>query len=129
MLSVEEKKAIDSLRERLRQSIVRGDVHEYVACFAENGVIMHPGTPQVRGHAAKEEYAASFFDNVKVPTLNLTLVTLAGEGRYAYEVATQECEVEPAMPGSIASDSIFTSTREAKTAPGLSLPRCQVTNE
>ena len=99
MLSDDDRRAIDALRERLRASIVSGDVDQYVTCFAEDGIIMHPETPQVRGRSSIAEYAAGFFENVRVPMLNFTPVSVIGDGRYAYEVGTQECEVEPALPG------------------------------
>ena len=99
MLSSDDQAAIDALRERLRSSIVDGDAKAYTECFAEDGVIMHPDSPQVRGRAAIAEYAAGMFEIVKLPLLNLTPVSVVGEGDLAFEVGTQECVMEPALPG------------------------------
>ena len=99
MLIDEDRAAIDVLREQLRKSILEGDVAGYTACFAEDGVLMHPESPQVRGRGAIEQYATSMFDNVEVSRLNLTPVSVMGDGKYAYEIGTQECQVEPALPG------------------------------
>jgi ketosteroid isomerase-like protein len=80
-------------------SIVEGDVETYTACFAEDGVIMHPDSPQVRGQRAITDYASGMFGTVSVPLLDLTPVSVMGEGKYAFEVGIQQCEVEPALPG------------------------------
>jgi uncharacterized protein (TIGR02246 family) len=99
MLSTDNLAAITELRERLRTSIVEGDASGYVACFAEDGVIMHTDTPQVRGRDAIADYAAEMFGMVRVPLLELTPVSVLGSGDFAFEVGGQECEVEPALPG------------------------------
>ena len=99
MLSPEDRAAIDALRERLRSSIISGDTHVYTTCFAEDGVIMHPDTPQVRCRASIADYAAAMFEAVEVPVLELTPVTLMGDGGLAFEVGVQDCVVEPALPG------------------------------
>ena len=99
MLSPEDHAAIAALRERLRSSIVKGDAEVYTACFAEDGVIMHPDSPQVRGRSAIAEYVTAMFETVKVPVLDLTPVTLVGDGGLAFEVGIQDCVVEPALPG------------------------------
>ena len=99
MLDDADRAAIDELRDRLRDSIVNGDVEAYAACFAEGAVLMHPDTPQVKGRAAIAEYAEAMFDTVSVPRLDLTPVSLFGEGKYAFEVGVQECQIEPALPG------------------------------
>jgi uncharacterized protein (TIGR02246 family) len=99
MLSPEDRDAIRDLRERLRASIVGGDTAAYAGCFAEDAVLLHPDSPQVRGRSAVAEYAAAMFEAVRVPELELSEVILAGDESYAYEVGTQHCVVEPAMPG------------------------------
>lgn len=99
MLSAEDRDAIRDLRERLRASIVSGDTEAYAACFAEDAVLMHPDSPQVRGRATIAEYARAMFDAVSVPELDLTEVVLEGDADFAFEVGTQHCVVEPSMPG------------------------------
>jgi len=99
MLSPEDREAIRDLRERLRVSIVDGDTAAYAACFAENAVLMHPNSPQVRGRAAIAEYVAAMFDAVTVPELDLSEVVLDGDEDFAFEVGAQHCVVDPKMPG------------------------------
>lgn len=99
MLSAEDQTAIAALRERLRSSIVNGNAEAYTACFAEDGVIMHPDSHQVRGRSAISQYVTAMFETVKVPVLELTPVTLVGDGGLAFEVGIQDCVVEPALPG------------------------------
>lgn len=99
MLSPEDQAAIAALRERLRSSIVNGNAEVYTACFAEDGVIMHPDSPQVRGRSPIAQYVTAMFETVNVPVLELTPVTLVGDGRFAFEVGIQDCVVEPALPG------------------------------
>ena len=66
MLGLEDQAVIAALQERLRSSIVVGDAEFYTACFAEDGVIMHPDSPQVRGRSAIAEYVTAMFETVKV---------------------------------------------------------------
>ena len=99
MLSPEDQAAIAALRERLRSSIVKGNAEVYTACFTEDGFIMHPDSPQVRGRSAIAQYVTAMFETVNVPVLELTPVTLVGDGRFAFEVGIQDCVVEPALPG------------------------------
>ena len=99
MLSPHDQAAIAALRQRLQSSIVDGDAKIYAACFTEDGVIMHPDSPQVHGRAAITEYAAGMFEIVRVPLLQLTPVSVVGDGDFAFEVGTQECVMEPALPG------------------------------
>lgn len=99
MLSDADRTAIDDLRERLRRSILEGDAEIYTSCFAEDGVIMHPDSPQVRGREAIASYAAGMFEVISVPVLELSPVVVDGGGDLAFEVATQVCELEPEMPG------------------------------
>jgi uncharacterized protein (TIGR02246 family) len=99
MLRDLDRAAIDDLRERLRRSIVEGDAEAYTSCFAEDGVIMHPDSPQVRGREAIAAYAAGMFEVVSVPLLELSPIVVDGGGDLAFEVATQVCELEPEMPG------------------------------
>ena len=90
---------IRALRERLRVSIVSGDTAAYAACFAEDAVLMHPDSPQVRGRVAIAEHIAAMFDAVSVPELDLSEVVLDGGENFAFEVGAQHCVVDPAMPG------------------------------
>jgi uncharacterized protein (TIGR02246 family) len=99
MLSAADQGEIAALRERLRSSIVDGDAEVYTSCFADDGVIMHPDSPQVRGRAAIAAYAAGMFEMVELPLLELTPVSVVGDGDLAFEVGTQECVMEPALPG------------------------------
>lgn len=99
MLSPEDHAAIFALRERLRSAVVAGDPAIYTSCFAEDGVIMHPDSPQVRGRPAIAEYATRMFESVKVSLLELTPVSVVGEGGLAFEVGTQQCSIEPSLPG------------------------------
>jgi uncharacterized protein (TIGR02246 family) len=99
VLSQEDRDAIRCLRERLRASIVYGDAEGYALCFAEGAVLMHPESPQVRGRQAIAKYVAAMFDAIQVPVLELAEVVLDGGGGFAFEVGTQECEIEPSMPG------------------------------
>ena len=99
MLTPEDRDAIRALRARLRASILSGDVEAYSACFAEDAVLMHPESPQVRGRPAIAEYIAAMFDAVKVPVLEFAEVVLDGAGDFAFEVGAQECVIEPTMPG------------------------------
>ena len=99
MLSTEDQAAIAALRERLRSSIVSGNAGAYTGCVAEDCVIMHPDSPQVRGRLAIARYVTAMFETVRIPVLELTPVTLVGDGGFAFEVGTQDCVVEPALPG------------------------------
>ena len=99
MLTDDDLAAITALRERLRLSILEGDAKTYTGCFAEDGVIMHPDSPQVRGRAAIAEYVAGMFGAVRIPVLELTPVSVVGDGSLAFEVGVQECEIEPIIPG------------------------------
>ena len=99
MLDADDREAIRDLRERLRTSIVTGDTTAYSMCFAEDAVLMHPDSPPVRGRAAIAAYVAAMFDVVSVPELDFSEVTLEGSDDFAFEVGTQHCVVEPAMPG------------------------------
>lgn len=99
MLSDLDRAAIDDLRERLRQSIVEGDAEAYTACFATDGIIMHPDSSQVRGREAIGAYATGMFEMVSVPRLELFPVVVEGSADLAFEVATQVCELEPEVPG------------------------------
>ncbi len=99
MLSPEDRDAIRELRERLRVAIVSGDTAGYAECFAEDAVLMHPDSPQVRGRAAIAEYVAEMFSAVSVPELDLSEVVLDGGKNFAFEVGAQHCVVDPAMPG------------------------------
>ena len=99
MLSPEDREAIRDLRERLRVAIVAGDTASYVGCFAEDAVLMHPDSPQVRGRAAIAEHVAAMFDAVSIPELDLSEVVLNGGGDFAFEVGAQHCVVHPAMAG------------------------------
>ena len=99
MLNSEDLEAITVLRERLRSSIVEGDAKTYNDCFAEDGVIMHPDSPPVRGRAAIADYVAGMFGMVNLPFLELDAISVVGEGDLAFEIGVQECEVEPALPG------------------------------
>jgi uncharacterized protein (TIGR02246 family) len=99
MLSPEDREAIRELRGRLRVSIVSGDAAAYAACFAEDAVLMHPDSPQVRGRTSIAEYVAAMFDAVSVPELDLSEVILDGDENFAFEVGSQHCVVDPVMPG------------------------------
>lgn len=99
MLYADDRAAIDELRERLRRSIVDGDAAAYAACFAEDGVVMHPDSAPVRGRSALSEYGEGMFANVRVSSLRFEPVKLDGDGSFAYEVAFQQVAVEPSLPG------------------------------
>jgi uncharacterized protein (TIGR02246 family) len=91
--------AITELRERLRASIVAGDSVSYVACFTEDAVLMHPDSPQIRGREGIDFYIRKIFEHVRVPMLELTPVTVVLSDDMAYEVGTQQCEMEPVQSG------------------------------
>ena len=99
MLSDSDRQAIDDLRERLRRAILEGSTDSYLSCLTDDAVIIHPDSPQVRGKEALRPYLATMFDAVTVGHLEFHPVVVNGDGRLAYEVATQQCEVEPSLPG------------------------------
>jgi uncharacterized protein (TIGR02246 family) len=99
MLTDSDRQAIDQLRERLRQSILSGDTEGYLSCLTEDATVLHPDSPQVRGKEALSAYLSGMFEAVRVNHLELKPVIVKGGAGWAYEVATQECEVVPPLPG------------------------------
>ena len=94
-LAEADKAAIKELREALVRAIVAGDAAAYAACYAPDGVVMHPDSPFVRGTAALLEYTKAVFDAVKVTRLVLTPMSVTGEGGVAFETGVQDCGIEP----------------------------------
>lgn len=105
MLSQEDLQGIDAIREKLVRAILDGDVDAYVESFTDDGVLLHPDTPQIRGEVAIRAYATAVFSAVKITDLQLTPVLVDGGGGFAYEVGVQQVSVEP-------SDDKFKSERQ-----------------
>ena len=94
-LAEADETAIRKLREALVQAILVGDAAAYAACYAADGVVMHPDSPFVKGTAALLEYSKAMFDAVRVTKLALTPLTIVGEGGVAFEMGVQDCGIEP----------------------------------
>lgn len=99
MLSDSDRKAIDNLRERLRRAILAGSTDSYLSCLTDDAVILHPDSPHVRGKEALASYLAAMVEAVTVVDLEFHPSIIEGDGELAYEVATQQCEVDSALPG------------------------------
>jgi uncharacterized protein (TIGR02246 family) len=96
MLSDDDQSGVEAARDTIRSAILSGDSSAYALSFTEDGIVMHPDSPYVRGRSELEEYSARLFSAVKVKNLVLTPVTIDGDTEYAYEVGRQIVEVEPA---------------------------------
>jgi uncharacterized protein (TIGR02246 family) len=90
---------------KLVSSILDGDVEAYVESFTDDGVLMHPESPQVRGETAIRAYVSAVFSAVKVTHLELTPSVVEGGGGFAFEVGVQRVAVEP-------SDDKFKTERQ-----------------
>ncbi|MHC5066098.1 MAG: YybH family protein [Planctomycetota bacterium] len=99
MLTDADREAIDTLRERLTEAILAGDTDAYLSCLTDNATLLHPDSPQVRGKEALRTYLTGMFEAVSVDLLELKPVIVEGGDRFAYEVGTQECVIEPPLPG------------------------------
>ena len=95
-LTQADEAAIVDLRDALVKAIVAGDAKAYAACYAPDGIVMHPDSPYVKGTGALLEYSKAVMDAVKVTRLILTPITLTGNGGVAFEVGVQELAIEPA---------------------------------
>lgn len=93
---------------RICQATNQLRVDGYVDCYEEDGWVMHPGSPAVRGHAAIRDHVAGMFTVMRVTKLVLTSVAVDGSPSLAYDTGTQVLEVEPALEG-------FGSRREVPT--------------
>ena len=105
MLSQEDLQGIDAIRKKLVRAILDGDVDAYVESFTDDGVLLHPDTPQVRGEAAIRAYATAVFSAVKITELLLSPVLVEGGEGFAFEAGVQQVSVEP-------SDDKFKSERQ-----------------
>ncbi len=96
MISEEDILGIEAVRNKLVKAILDGDVDGYVECFTDDGVLMHPESPQVRGEAAIREYISAVTSAVRITELKLTPLVVDGGGGFAYEVGVQQTVIEPA---------------------------------
>jgi uncharacterized protein (TIGR02246 family) len=104
-LTTDDQAAIRGLRDGLVRAILSGDAEDYAAAFSPEGVLMHPNMPMVKGSRGLLEYARTMFGVVKVVRLELTELSLVGDGGVAYEVGTQLCAIDP-------PDEHFKATRQ-----------------
>lgn len=96
MLSQEDLQGIDAIREKLVNAILGGDIEAYAESFADDAVLMHPESPQVRGEAEIRAYASAVFSAVKITKLQLSPVVVDGGGGFAFEVGVQSAAIKPA---------------------------------
>ena len=96
MLSDDDQSGVEAARNAIINAILAGDPRAYALSFTEDGIVMHPDSPYVKGRPNLEEYSSRLFDAMKVTNLVMTPVTIEGDMGYAYEVGIQVLEVEPA---------------------------------
>ena len=95
MLNDEDRKGIDLAREAIRSAILNQDSEAYALSFTEDGVVMHPDSPIVKGREALKSHVAEVFDTVLVTKIEFFPVVVEGNEDTAYEVSTQIVEAKP----------------------------------
>ncbi len=98
-LTPEDLMAIDELRDALTGAIVAGNSAAYASLCTENVRLLHPGSEIVSGVTELEAHNADMFEAVSVVSLVLAPVDIHGSGDLAYEVGSQELDIEPKVPG------------------------------
>ena len=96
MLKDEDRSGVEQAREAIVSAILNQDPDAYAMSFTEDGILIHPESPFVRGRKALRSYVAEIFRNAKVTQLEISPLVVEGNEDTAYEVSTQLAKVEPA---------------------------------
>jgi uncharacterized protein (TIGR02246 family) len=84
-------KSIRELEDKAREAAKAKDLDRYVSFYADNAVLLWPGTPMVSGHAAIREFMRVF---LSMPDFSLSFETaqvkVSRAGDFAYTYGTNK---------------------------------------
>ena len=94
-LTNSDHEAITDLRKAIGNAIKNGDVDAFAELCTDDVKLLHPNTPLIIGKEAFIEHETKILEMVKVIKLEFSPVEVFGVNNLAYEVGTQELEIEP----------------------------------
>jgi len=94
-LSKSDLQAIESLRFEIEKAIINGNADHIADLCTDDVQLLHPDTPLITGKKALRDHEAEILKMVHVIYLKLSPVLIEGNGALAYEIGTQELEIEP----------------------------------
>jgi uncharacterized protein (TIGR02246 family) len=96
MLKDEDRSGVEQARGLIVSAILNQDPDAYAMSFTEDGIVIHSGSPLVRGRNAIRSHVAEVFRSARVTQLEISPLVVEGNEDTAYEVSTQFMKVEPA---------------------------------
>lgn len=89
------QRAIDSSLAVFATAMTRGDTAGTNSIFAADAVVLPPGSPVIRGHAAMAAFNAGMFSQFTIENPSFTTTDLIVSGDYAIETGTYRMTMKP----------------------------------
>lgn len=86
---------INTLRSSIVRALLNGSADDMAILCTNDVCLLHPDTELIRGNKAVRDHEAEIIKSVHISRLELHPVEIYGTAHLAYEVGTQEVEIDP----------------------------------